>query len=470
MQAKKILIKSLSAVIICVTLLLSCFGVSAASTQKVAVLKSNKKVTPNGGNYINVGSGTIAEIVGYEAETFNAKSTNDYSRPTNNYLPKGTVDYCSQDYIYSKNTDQKMKYVLLRYGKQVYSSWKDSVSGKTIKVVKKYIGTLPDHNEMEIGFLKNGSTHSVLKLTPMWKAPFILKIKPQEYVDSKAHNYRIEEFTATYIDITLCYTTVIKGKLTIPKDNPLFKSAKIIKNKSNDGKTLDYKIRLYLKKKGGFYGWDSYYDKNGNLIFKFLNPCKVKKADNKYGADLTGARILIDVGHGGKDCGALGKKGTKYSEAKRNLILAKKLKKELTSIGATVYMTRTSNVTAPTVEKIKQLKKLKPDYCIAIHHDWCSSSKVNGFGAYYTNPFSHKASEVMVKYAKQSKVYKNTSLKSHYYAVARSSYCPVVLTENGFMSNPTEYKKILSDSYNNKKAKYLTKAIVHYFLFINRKS
>ena len=59
----------------------------------------NPNAAPLGGKYLNVGTGKIAEIVAYEAETFDAYSTNDMSRPTNNYLPKGTVDYSAQGYV-----------------------------------------------------------------------------------------------------------------------------------------------------------------------------------------------------------------------------------------------------------------------------------------------------------------------------------------------------------------------------------
>ena len=56
---------------------------------------SDPSVTPTTGGYINVGSGYITEVITYSAETFNGTTKDDYSRPTNNYLPKGTVDYCS---------------------------------------------------------------------------------------------------------------------------------------------------------------------------------------------------------------------------------------------------------------------------------------------------------------------------------------------------------------------------------------
>ena len=45
----------------------------------------------------------------------------------------------------------------------------------------------------------------------------------------------------------------------------------------------------------------------------------------------------------------------------------------------------------------------------------------------------------------------------------RVSVCPVVLTENGYMSNLYDFKNIKSSEVNTKKAEALTKGIVAYF-------
>lgn len=427
---------------------------------KIAVYHS-KETAPLGGKYINVGKGKITEIVAYEAETFDAYSTNDWSRPTNNYLPKGTVDYSAEGYVYYQSGDVKKEYAVLRYGKQVYTSRPDSTTKKDIAIVKEYPGTLPDHNEIKISSFKTGTSHTTLVLDTLWKAPFNFDILPQKYTNPSKQDYRIDSFTAEYIDITLCYTTVLKGVIKIPKGNPLFKNAKVIKNKS------DYTIRLYLKNRGSFYGWDANYNKNGQLVFEFLNPAKIKKANNKYNVNLTGVRVLIDVGHGGIDTGASGFDWRNHNEGIQNLILSKKIAKELKSIGATVYMTRNSDKSVSTHQKIKMLKTLKPDICIAIHHNSSASPSASGFDAYYSQPFSKLATQLVKKYTVKTGIYKKYGLGWHYYYTARSSYCPVVLTENGFMSNIFDYKNIINNNKNNAKATAIVMGIAEYFLKIS---
>ena len=429
--------------------------------QKVEINVSyNPNAAPLGGKYLNVGTGKITEIIAYEAETYDAYSTDDCSRPTNNYLPKGTVDYSAQGYVYYQSGSTKKEYAVLRCGRQVYTKRKNVPTNEIIAVVKEYAGTLPDHNEIKINSFEIEGNHTVLTLDTLWKAPFYFDILPQSYTNPKKQDYTVSKVTCNYIDITLCYTTVFEGSITIPKTNPLFSSAKIIKNKS------DYTIRLYLREQGGFYGWDSHYNSKGQLVFEFLNPARVEKSDNAYGADLTGVKVLIDVGHGGIDPGALGF-SSKYTEASQNLALANKIKTQLQSIGATVYMTRTSNTTSSNDDKIKMLKELKPDYCIAIHHDSSNASSPNGLGVYYSHSFAKKASEYVYNQSKNTGLYKSSKFSWHYYYMARSSYCPVVLTENGFMSNTYDYSHIINDDSLNKKARAITQGIADYFLNIS---
>ena len=416
------------------------------------------EAAPLGGRYINVGTGKITEVVAYEAETFDAYSTNDWSRPTNNYLPKGTVDYSAQGYYYYQGSTTTKEYALLRCGRQVYTSKKIVPTDEIVPVVKEYAGTLPDHNEINIASFETVGNHTVLTLDTMWKAPFYLDLLPQSYANPAKQDYNISSFTCNYVDVTFCYATVLTGDIYIPETNPVFSSAKIIQNQS------DYTLRLYLREQGGFYGWDANYNSNGQLVFEFLNPARVTKAANAYGADLSGTKILIDVGHGGKDPGAIGFNSTYHSEANRNLILARKIKAELESIGATVYMTRDSDVTSSNDDKIKLMKKLKPDYCIAIHHDASNYSSPNGFGGYYSQPFSKKASEFVYNHTMNTGLYKNSKFSWHYYYMARSSYCPVVLTENGFITNTYDFGYITDDYANTTKAKAITNGIVEYFL------
>ena len=451
------------------------FSSGAITCKKSDVIVDyDPKATPTGGRYMNVGSGYIAEIVGETAETFDGNvsaaslknGSVDWSRPTNNYLPCGTVDYSSPNPVIYESGSVKNEYVTLRAGYRVYKQTRDKPNTGYKTITKQYIGTLPDHNEIKAAVIENGDTHTVLTVNTDWKAPFYFDLLPQAYANPSTQNYNVSSVTFRYIDITFCYATVFEGEIAIPEDNPLFERAEVIKNMNAGGTAVrDYTLRLFLKKQGAFYGWDCAYNKDGQLVFTFLNPRKITAADNEYGFNLNGAKILIDVGHGGRDGGAagLGSFANSYCEKIANLNLAKKIEAELVKTGAKVIMTRTGDTTSSTFDKISILKREKPDYCIAVHHNSSVNGGAKGFGAYYSNAFSKKPSEFVLAQTKATPLYSDFIFNWHYYFMCRITTCPVVLTENGFMSNSSDFSIIRNDAKNTEKAKAITRGIVDHF-------
>ncbi len=439
------------------------------------IVDYDPKATPTGGKYMNVGSGCIAEIVGETAETFDGNvsaaalknGSVDWSRPTNNYLPRGTVDYSSSSpVIYEKSggngKKQTITYYTLRAGYRVYKETQDKPRNEPKQITRQYPGTLPDHNEIKLASFENGDTHTVLTFDTNWKAPFYFDLWQQNYANPATQNYNVSAITFQYVDITFCYATEFDGNITIPEGNPLFDGAEIVKNMNSDKSAVrDYTLRLHLKKTGAFYGWDCAYNDAGQLVFTFLNPKKVTAADNEYRTNLNGAKILIDVGHGGTDGGAV---YNGYKESAANLKLAYKIKAELEKIGARVVMTRTGDTISSAFDKIAILKREKPDYCIAVHHNSSTSGDARGFGAYYSNAFSKRPSEFVLSKTKNStSLYTNFIFNWHYYFMCRITTCPVVLTENGFMSNAADFAIINNDAKNTEKAKAITRGIVDYF-------
>lgn len=451
------------------------FSSGAITCKKSDVIVDyDPKATPTGGRYMNVGSGYIAEIVGETAETFDGNvsaaslknGSVDWSRPTNNYLPCGTVDYSSPNPVIYESGSVKNEYVTLRAGYRVYKQTRDKPNTGYKQITKQYIGTLPDHNEIRLASFENGDTHTVLTFDTNWKAPFYFDLKPQEYENPSKQNYSVSAITFQYVEITFCYATECDDEIIIPEGNRLFKNAEIKKNMNADkSAVIDCTLRLYLKKPGAFYGWDCAYNDAGQLVFTFLNPREITAADNEYGFNLNGAKILIDVGHGGRDGGAagLGSFANSYCEKIANLNLAKKIKAELEKTGAKVIMTRTGDTTSSTFDKISILKREKPDYCIAVHHNSSVNGGAKGFGAYYSNAFSKKPSEFVLAQTKATPLYSDFIFNWHYYFMCRITTCPVVLTENGFMSNSSDFSIIRNDAKNTEKAKAITRGIVDHF-------
>lgn len=425
-------------------------------------------VTPSGGNYVNVGSGYIVEVIQANIETFDGDTIDDYSHPTNNYLPEGTVDYCQKDPVWGGT-----KYALMRSGHRVYMEKKvypfeQEPISRLVAEVKQYEGYLPDHNEIGVVSLQTVGRHSVLTLDCLWKAPFYFETNQSGYNNpngGKDRDYAVSSNNATYIDITFCYATVFTGEVTIPGDHPLFKSAEIIENE------FDYTLRLHLRKAGALYGWHAYYNDNDQLCFQFLNPAKASAADNKYGVDLSGTTIMIDVGHGGVDGGAVAKDttGAEWDEAALNLSLANALKAELESAGATVIMNRYDDSAININDRLRDLMNKSPDICIAIHQDANDSKSVRGFTSYYYTPWSQFLAKSIRENTKDSNVYSKTTLRwSVNYFMSRQTVCPVVLTENGFMSNADDLVAMLDPVTVESKAAAIAQGVADYFLEINK--
>ncbi|MBE6975603.1 MAG: N-acetylmuramoyl-L-alanine amidase [Ruminococcaceae bacterium] len=428
------------------------------------VLASDPSVTPNYGDYINVGSGYIVEIINHTAETFYGATVDDYSHPVNNYLPAGTVDYCSTQTVKLGS----LSYVVLRSGQRVYVEMRNNPTLAKIPMVDRYRGKLPDHNEIGFVSMTESGRHTVLTLDCLWKAPFYFDLKPQSYqnpANSSDRNYSITALTAEYVDITFCYATVFTGEISIPANNPLFKSAELIRRES------DCTLRLYLKKVGGFYGWDSYYNENDQLCFQFLNPAKVTASENALGADLTGIKVFIDVGHGGSDPGTVAKteSGQSVYEADRNLVLALAVKKYLEDAGAEVILDRTTDVRITVDERARMLKQEKPDYCLSIHHNSIGGyPNFDRFETFYFTPFAQLATKFIKNATAETGVYSNSIMNWHHFFLARQTVCPVVLAENGYMSCNAALEKTLDPEIINIKAQALAKGVADYFLEINK--
>lgn len=418
---------------------------------KVDILDNTAITAPIGGNYINVGTTLIAEVTKNQAEVFSGSTTDDRSSPTNNYLPAGTVDYTHRSMVYDSSSGNY--YRLLRCNRRVYADKKGSSD------VTVYEGTLPDVNNITCASTEDTSRYTTITFNVDWKAPFLLELNPQNYVNPGAQDYRISAETYSYVDITFCYAASFNGDVKIPAGDPLFSRAEVVKN------TADITLRLYLKKAGAFYGWSAEYNSAGQLVFSFLNPVRISAAANEYGVSLSGVKIHIDAGHGGSDPGALGNNSS-YPEAVLNLDLAQRLRSRLESLGATVSMTRTGNYTVGNEERMDIVRNEKPDYTIAIHRNSSASSSPNGFASYHFAPFSFNAARYVYNDFTNTGLFSETKwsgIKWHYYYLGRVSVCPVVLIECGYVSNNSDYSKMLDDDFNNRSADALTQGIVDYF-------
>ena len=93
-----------------------------------------------------------------------------------------------------------------------------------------------------------------------------------------------------------------------------------------------------------------------SLILSLRHPPKLSQT---FGKPLTGMKILLDPGHGGKDSGALGPNG--YAEKDANLYASKLLANELSMRGASVYLSREVDKFIELDDRQTIIDNLEPD-------------------------------------------------------------------------------------------------------------
>lgn len=167
---------------------------------------------------------------------------------------------------------------------------------------------------------------------------------------------------------------------------------------------------------------------------------------------------------------------THLPEYKLNLQVAKKLKKELVSRGYKVIMVRTkNNVKLSNVDRAKVANRNNADAFIRIHANSAGSSSVKGAltiapaqsNSYMTKK-NRKASQKLSKKVLTA-MCKATGAKNRGVMYTNSmtgiNWCkvPVTIVEMGFMSNPSEDRKMATASYQKKIAKGIADGIDNFF-------
>ncbi len=187
---------------------------------------------------------------------------------------------------------------------------------------------------------------------------------------------------------------------------------------------------------------------------------------------LLGKTIYIDPGHGGIDSGTTYKK---IYEKDINLLLSKKLEKELTALGAKVYLTReTDKDLALTTNGRKRsdlinraylINKTKPDMYISIHLNYLSDIRYKGLQIFYNNKNKEnkQIAESLTEYMREKTSNVREPKYNNTYYMYRNITSPGVLIEVGFLSNPDDRYRLTHEDYQNKLISNLTYTIEKYF-------
>ena len=188
--------------------------------------------------------------------------------------------------------------------------------------------------------------------------------------------------------------------------------------------------------------------------------------------NLIGKVIVLDAGHGGKDDGAV---NSKIIERDLNLVLVKKLEKELVSQGATVYLTRAdeNDLSTTTVNRkrndlynrAKYIDKISPDMYISLHLNSSPSPSWRGLQIFYTskNEKNKLIAETITNHLKEKMSNIREIKKDNTYYMYKHISSPGILIEAGFISNPSDNYLLRNEEYQDKLIIAISEGIEKYF-------
>lgn len=349
------------------------------------------------------------------AEVVPAATADDRSDPRYSPELEGTVDYITGECKF----DNQEYYTLLSGVK---------IAKKNVEPVTGYIMPMNTVSSVNV----NGSS---MALTMNWKVPFVSELKEQSYFTGHASRaFNVKEFTSSYIDFVFKYTNAVKDSASFA-DSSVVSHAQWI----DVGKDGTSTLRVFFKRRGVYYGYKAYYSSDNRLVISF-------KEKPVYGNTL----VAIDVGHGGKDCGAIGANGVYESEI--NLKIANEVKSRLEAKGVRVKLTRCSDEFYSLDERQDFARASGADLFVALHNNSSETPTLSGTEVYYYRANSLQlAKNIHSRLVKSWKgIYSDNSIFSekivpedggvrfYPFQVTRIEECPAVLVECGYLSNPTE--------------------------------
>ena len=215
--------------------------------------------------------------------------------------------------------------------------------------------------------------------------------------------------------------------------------------------------------------------------------------------------IVIDAGHGGKDPGAVGYRGTKEKDIA--LDVAKRLEKKLSkNMNVKIIMTRDEDVFLRLSERTKIANESNGNLFISIHTNAAEDRRASGFETFLIGPNKNEAAvrvaarenavlelegttgkkltnedliqatiaqsafaskseqfaSMVQKEIKKRVQSKDRGVKQAGFYVLMGASMPNVLVELGFISNPTEEKKLRSHQYRDQLATAIYRAVEQY--------
>jgi N-acetylmuramoyl-L-alanine amidase len=201
--------------------------------------------------------------------------------------------------------------------------------------------------------------------------------------------------------------------------------------------------------------------------------------------------ICIDPGHGGNDPGF---QVGSNDEKKYTLLLAQEARDQLKAAGFKVVFTRTTDIKIPLGARALMAHNLGADLFVSLHFNATEvgRNEVKGTEIFCCTPPGAASTEargegdirwvegnrndeknMLFAYQMQKSYARNLGIedrgvKRARFQVLREAAMPAILIEGGFMSHPTEGKKIFDPAYRKQMARAIVEGIQAYKKTVSR--
>lgn len=178
---------------------------------------------------------------------------------------------------------------------------------------------------------------------------------------------------------------------------------------------------------------------------------------------LAGKLIVVDPGHGGHDTGAT---GGGVREKDLNLTIGKLIAEELAKAGATVIMTRKTDVFIPLTTRAQIAQQAHADLFISNHINSARGTQSGGITFHHLGrPISRVLAEcIQQEIAKVSGIpnmgaWSDGRIYTSGFSVLRQTTMPGVLLELGFINSGHDRNRLVTDDFQHAAAKAVVRGI-----------
>ena len=171
--------------------------------------------------------------------------------------------------------------------------------------------------------------------------------------------------------------------------------------------------------------------------------------------------FVLDAGHGGDNNGALGCTGAKEKDV--NLAIVKHLKDILDSKGARVILTRESDTSLASLDRIKKTLSSGADILVSIHANSVglatNPEDTKGAATFYKHLCFRPLSMCILKQVVKTGLTSFGNVGSFNFALISPTEIPNVLVETAYISHPEDEMKLLDDDFRVNLAKRIVDGI-----------